>query len=175
MTGMPRAGPRWISWLAHPAFAGAIGLARLPGKRQQSLAEDLAEIRSAGATTLVTLNPWSELRRVGHDDFATEVTRAGLAWHHLPIQDFGVPDTAFELAWQERGPRLRQRLWQGEAIVIHCYAGLGRSGLVGARLLIEFGETPERAIELVRAARPGSVQTDEQEDYLFDLAFELRA
>jgi protein-tyrosine phosphatase len=174
MTGAPPAGPRWISWLVHPAFAGAIGLARLPGKRLQSLAEDLAEIRASGATTLVTLNPWPELRRLGYGDFAAEVTRAGLAWHHLPIQDFGVPDAAFEIAWQERGPRLRQRLRQGDAIVIHCYAGLGRSGLVAARLLLEFGETPERALELVRAARPGSVQTDEQEDYLFDLDFERR-
>jgi ADP-ribosyl-[dinitrogen reductase] hydrolase len=167
-------GPSWISWLTHPAFAGAIGLARLPGKRLQSLAEDLAEIRAAGATTLVTLNEWSELRRVGHEDFPAEVTRAGLAWHHLPIRDFGIPDTTFELAWHERGPRLRQRLRQGDAIVIHCYAGLGRSGLVAARLLIEFGESPERAIERVRDARPGSVQTAEQEDYLFDFAFGLR-
>jgi len=31
----------------------------------------------------------------------------------------------------------------GEAIVIHCRGGLGRTGIVAARLLVEFGEDPE--------------------------------
>jgi ADP-ribosyl-[dinitrogen reductase] hydrolase len=156
----------WISWLRHPAFAGAIGLTRLPGILLSSLANDLAVIRASGATCLVTLTEARELRWAGRGDFAAEVERAALVWHHLPIRDFGVPDARFEAEWQAVGPELRDRLEQGERLVIHCYAGLGRTGLITARLLIEFGEDPDRAIALVRSARRGSIQTAEQETYL---------
>jgi protein-tyrosine phosphatase len=156
----------WISWLQHRRFAGAIGLTRLPGLWLSSLASDLATIRASGAASLVSLTQAGELRWAGSGDFGAAVARAGLAWHHLPIRDFGVPDAAFEDAWRRTGPRLCQELEAGERLVIHCYAGLGRAGLVAARLLIEFGEPPERAIGLVRAVRPGAIQTAGQEAYL---------
>jgi protein-tyrosine phosphatase len=159
----------WISWLRHRRFAGAIGLARMPGLWLRSLTGDLAAIRASGASSLVSLTPAGELLWAGFGDFGAAVARAGLVWYHLPIRDFGVPDAAFEDAWRLAGPRLCRELEGGERLVLHCYAGLGRAGLVAARLLIEFGEPPERAIDLVRAARPGAIQTAAQEAYLQSL------
>jgi ADP-ribosyl-[dinitrogen reductase] hydrolase len=159
----------WISWLRHRRFAGAIGLARMPGLWLRSLASDLAAIRASGASSLVSLTPAGELRWAGSGDFGAAVARAGLAWYHLPIRDFGVPDAAFEDAWRLAGPRLCRELEGGQRLVLHCYAGLGRAGLVAARLLIEFGEPPERAIGLVRTARRGAIQTASQEAYLQSL------
>lgn len=156
----------WISWLRHPRFKGAIGLARLPGILTSSLDADLAAIRASGAQSLISLTETREFRWVGSDDFGAAVARAGLRWHHLPIRDFDVPGAAFERAWRDTGPKLRAELLAGERLVIHCYAGLGRTGLVAGRLLIEFGEAPDRAIALVRAARPGAIQTSQQETYL---------
>ncbi len=159
----------WISWLQHPRFAGAIGLTRLPGLWLRSLTDDLATIRASGASSLITLTQAGELRWAGRGDFGAAVARAALTWYHLPIRDLGVPDAAFEDAWRTVGPRLRRELESGHRLVIHCYAGLGRAGLVAARLLIEFGEPPERAIDLVRRVRPGAIQTAEQELYLRSL------
>ncbi len=159
----------WISWLQHSRFAGAIGLTRLPGLWLHSLTDDLAIIRASGASSLITLTQASELRWAGRGDFGAAVARAALAWYHLPIRDFGVPDAAFEDAWRAVGPRLCRELEAGGRLVIHCYAGLGRAGLVAARFLIEFGEPPERAIGLVRRVRPGAIQTAEQEAYLQSL------
>lgn len=159
----------WITWLEHRAFPGMIGMSRFPGLRDRSLEEELALIRQSGATTLVTLNDARELRRADASDLGEEAEYAGLVWHHLPIRDFGVPGLAFEAKWREVGPDLRARLRAGERIVIHCYAGLGRTGLLAARLLIELGEPPERAIRLVREVRPRAIQTIEQEAYLLDL------
>ncbi len=164
----------WLTWLGHPAFPGEIGMTRLPGLRSYTLEEDLEDMVAEGASTLVTLNEARELRRLGIDDFGAEVERAGLAWYHLPIRDFGVPDADFEAAWIEQGPELRQRLKTGERVVLHCYAGLGRTGLVAARLLIEFGELPVRAIALVRHARRGTIQTADQEAYLLRLRLPCR-
>jgi ADP-ribosyl-[dinitrogen reductase] hydrolase len=38
--------------------------------------------------------------------------------------------------------------------------------LIAARLLIELGEAPRKALERVRAARPGAVETREQEQHV---------
>jgi ADP-ribosyl-[dinitrogen reductase] hydrolase len=155
-----------ISWLRHPSFTGAIGLTRLPGAWFNALETDLEAIRASGASTLVSLVGTTELHRTGADDFGASVAAAGLAWHHLPIRDFGVPNQQFETVWAVSGPALRRRLVGGEKVVIHCFAGLGRSGMVAARLLVEMGEQPAKALDRVRAARPGAVQTAEQEAHL---------
>jgi ADP-ribosyl-[dinitrogen reductase] hydrolase len=89
-----------------------------------------------------------------------------MAWYHLPIRDGDVPDAHFEQAWHRQGPELRQRLTAGERILIHCRAGLGRTGLVAVRLLIELGEEPRTALDRVRAARPGAVETPAQKCYV---------
>ncbi len=48
--------------------------------------------------------------------------------------------------------------------------GFGRTGLLAARILVEFGESPERAIRAVRTVRPGAIETRGQEEYIMSLA-----
>lgn len=49
-------------------------------------------------------------------------------------------------------------------IAVHCHAGLGRTGLTIACFLVACGEAASaaQAVEMVRAARPGSLQTQAQ-------------
>jgi protein-tyrosine phosphatase len=154
-----------IDWLEHRAFAGRIGMTRCPGtwSGPERLADDIAAIRGEGTTALVSLNELEELDMAGLSNLGNAARRRRLAWYHLPIRDFDVPDEAFERKWAGVGPELRRRLLDGESIVLHCWAGLGRTGTIAARLLVEFGEDPLNAIHLVRIARPGAVQTVEQE------------
>jgi protein-tyrosine phosphatase len=77
--------------------------------------------------------------------------------------------TRFEHAWNRAGEDLRRRLVAGEGIVVHCRGGLGRTGIVAARLLVEFGEAPESALFRVRRARTGTVENRLQEEYVRDL------
>jgi len=85
---------------------------------------------------------------------------------HLPIRDVGTPGPEFEEHWAAYSERLRQRLSAGENILVHCRGGLGRAGMVSARLLVESGVEPEAAIERVRAARPGAIETPRQEEWV---------
>ena len=108
-----------------------------------------------------------ELLRV--PDLGERVSRTGLRWWHLPIVDGGVPNRHFEHAWNRAGEDLRRRLMAREGIVIHCRGGLGRTGIVAARLLVEFGEEPESALFRVRRCRTGTVENGLQEEYVRDL------
>lgn len=78
----------------------------------------------------------------------------------------GVPDETFETRWTYGGHRLRRRLARGERVVLHCMGGLGRTGTLAARLLVEFGVPPEDAIGRVREARPGAIENVGQEEYV---------
>ena len=141
----------------------------MTGPWSRDMRTDIAAIADWGAVALVTLMESHELDRLGVSGLGEMVVSQGLDWYDLPIQDVSVPSTAFEVQWEEVGKTLRKRLLNGQSIVVHCRGGLGRTGLVAARLLIELGDKPEAALQRVRAARPGAVETVEQEEYVLGL------
>jgi ADP-ribosylglycohydrolase len=114
----------------------------------------------------VSLVESDEFRWCGVPGFADAVARSGIDWHHLPIKDVNIPDAMFEARWAYHGHVLRERLRNGERVLVHCRGGLGRAGLVSARLLIELGMYPDVAITKVRQARPGAIETDDQLRYV---------
>ena len=54
----------------------------------------------------------------------------------------------------------------GSTVVLHCREGRGRSGLIAAACLVAQGQRWERALSVVRQARPGAVETPAQEAFL---------
>ncbi len=58
---------------------------------------------------------------------------------------------------------------KGGKVLVHCHAGLGRTGLIIACYLLysKFSKTPESAIEFVRANRAKSIQTRNQVNYVY--------
>ncbi len=169
--------PLQINEVAVRENGGIIGLTFCPGKKHtglyagawnRDLRTDLQAIQSFGATALVTLMESHELDKVAVPArmLRDETRVMAMEWYHLAIKDVGVPDERFERLWGESGLRLRAILAAGGKIVVHCLGGLGRTGTVAGRLLVEFGDTPEAAIARIRAARPGSIETTGQEDYV---------
>ena len=89
---------------------------------------------------------------------------------HLPVADFHTP-TQDQL---EQGvAAIGAALGGGKRVAVHCGAGLGRSGTLIAAYLVSQGSTPDDAVAQVRAARPGSIETDEQEAAVHQFARRL--
>ena len=84
----------------------------------------------------------------------------------MPIRDVSVPRPEFEAKWPAASKRLRAYLDAGENIVVHCRGGLGRAGMISARLLVETGVDPDVAMARVRAARRGAMETPDQEHWV---------
>lgn len=139
-----------------------------PGRSwDRDLIRDLAEIKTWGASALVSLVEDYEFEVLAVPEFAEKIRASGIEWHHLPLMNRDVPDARFEERWITSGRVLRQRLQTGERIVLHCKNGLGRTGMIAARLLVELGEYPEAAIRRVRSARPGAIETVQQKRHVY--------
>jgi ADP-ribosyl-[dinitrogen reductase] hydrolase len=126
----------------------------MTGAWNRDLGIDLDALRSWGAAAVITLIQAHEFESLGVDDLGQEVIGRHMDWLHLPIQDVSVPGRDFEQAWKEQGERVRARLRNGFNVVVHCKGGLGRAGTVAARLLVELGWEPSKAISAVRQVRP---------------------
>jgi ADP-ribosyl-[dinitrogen reductase] hydrolase len=138
----------------------------MSGYWDRDLAIDLDAIKAWGAKAIVTLLEPQELTLLRVERLGEEVLRRNMLWFHLPIVDVSVPDNQFEDAWLVAGGELRSLLCRRLDVLVHCRGGLGRAGTIAARLLVELGMPPVKAINSVRAVRPGAIETQDQEKFV---------
>jgi ADP-ribosyl-[dinitrogen reductase] hydrolase len=141
----------------------------MSGEWARDLALDLDAVRDWGATAVVTLLEPKELTLPKVERLGVEVLRRKMLWFHLPIADVSIPDKQFEREWDVAGEKLRSILRSGLDVLVHCRGGLGRAGTIAARLLVELGMDPTKAIANVRGVRPGAIETSDQEEYILGL------
>lgn len=150
---------------------GRIGITFCPGKHDvmahtgawaRDLDVDLDAISEWGAKLILTLVEPTELNTLKVPHLGDAVLKRGLDWRHLPIADYSVPTDEFEAQWTTHGREIRTLLRKGEDILVHCKGGLGRAGMIAARLLVELGMAPDDAIRHVRSARTGAIETPSQ-------------
>lgn len=108
-------------------------------------------LQKTGATQVVCLNQEHEIaeRYPAYVSWLRDQADSRALW--FPIPDLHAPDLdrAGELL-----AALRARLDDGETLLVHCGAGIGRAGTVAAALLVSMGVPLDDAIATVAAARP---------------------
>ena len=132
------------------------GMAR-PG-RSRALEDDIEFLKAQGIGAIVSMTerPLDE----------GVVRSFGLRYLHLPVLDYCSPT----IQQIEEFLAFLDAADSGGAVVVHCYAGQGRTGTMLACALVHLGLSAEEAISIIRVKRPPSIDTLAQEQVIFDFA-----
>lgn len=152
------AGPRGFYWLKPGRLAGT----PRPGI-VADMDDDLSALRSVGITVLISLTrkPFDAALLAGY----------GIRAHWSAIRDMGAPTVrqAEQLCLV-----IDDFLAEGEAVAVHCRAGLGRTGTILSCYLIWEGLDALSALETARRIEPKWVQSEEQVLFLQEFAHAVK-
>ncbi len=141
-----------FSWVEEQRLAGVAK----PGA-YATLDDDLTALYALGIRRIVSLteDPVAPDRLAAH----------GIEALHIPIEDFTAPSQAQMLNY---AAYVARAVDQGAPLATHCHAGQGRTGTMLAAWLVSTGRTGQDAIDTIRALRPGSIETEAQEQAVLD-------
>ena len=144
-----------------PVAKGVAALGPIPGRTGTYEADVSALLRWA-PDLVISMTGVDEMARVGADRLDDELSHADVSWRHVPITDFGTPNTNTEMTWASVEAQALGILESGGRVFVHCYGGCGRSGMALLRLMVRAGEEPNAALARLRAVRSCAVETDAQ-------------
>lgn len=172
--------PYWVrigdeirSPLRPPDPDSKLRLAILPCPRgDRKLDAEMRALRKAGVDGLASLLTVEESQEFGLVEEASAAEKAGLLFWSVPVRDHSVPGSVQEFA--RAVDQIRAQLHTGKAVAAHCYAGIGRSIMLLACILVAEGWTPDLAFDRLSEARGFPVpDTREQEQWVRDFAESL--
>lgn len=135
---------------AGPGIAGTVLLHSMPG-RLEPWPDFLAAARAAGLQRVACLAPLAEVASLSPDYHAAIVQQTlPFAWTALPMRNFGLSADADDF---RRGiDSLAAQVAGGDVVLLHCAAGIGRTGTAAACLLKRLGLPAAVALQRVREA-----------------------
>lgn len=129
---------------------GRLLLASMPG-RFEPWSEFALDARRAGVGLVVCLAPMDEVVELS-PIYAKLIGLGELPfrWLHLPMRNYGLPED--QAGFRAGIARIDASLRGGENVVLHCAAGIGRTGSAAACVLKCAGLPTLEALARVRAA-----------------------
>jgi len=136
-----------------------------PGSKTVDLETSIAQLKQAGTSMLLTLMFDDEMARNNLSAIEQLCQQHQMIWRQLPIMDDAAPDAVFEQRWQQNLATITEVIAQQGTIAIHCKGGVGRTGLVAALILANFGWSTEQIIDNIQEISPKSLRIALQVDY----------
>ena len=161
-----------ISWIPVPGKDNqSFGVSNCPGKDQNSLLKklslknDLNSIWNQEINCIVSLITKDELKKLDINDFDKTITEHGFEHYSVEIQDLGIPSTNQLGTFKILTKNIIVAIKTEKKVLIHCNAGLGRSGLFAGILVKEMTDI-NHPIDYIRKFRKGAIETKEQEEFI---------
>lgn len=130
-----------IAWVA--IGAGRLALWHRPALKR------LSALRALGCDCLVTLLA----EREGAQQIGAAAQRAGMDWLWLPIANADIPEGEERQELEKAVVLLSSLLDQGHSLIIHCSAGIHRTGMIAYALLRFRGHNRDSALEHIAKMR----------------------
>jgi len=146
--------PAMFTWVL---VDGRFKLAQMPKPLggDPGLDRSMRALKSAGVDVLVSMLTDDEMQRFRLDDERERANFRGLEFFRYPIEDHQVPPSTDDaIAFAQT---ILAKLEDGKNVVFHCYAGIGRSGLMAATVLFLAGLDMADACERLTKARKHNV------------------
>jgi hypothetical protein len=154
-----------IYWI-EAAMTGRLAIMARP-RAGEWLADEVAGWRAAGIDVVVSLLEMSEIRELALEQEPDLCRQHAIAFMSLPIPDHGIPESWRQVAILVA--ELAGHLEHGRSIAIHCRAGIGRSALLAAVLMIKCGQDAKGVFAAIARARGVAVpDTDQQRDWVLE-------
>ena len=143
--GMITGKPDNFSWIIEEKLAGSA----IPTSK-----EEIDWVKQEGVKSIVTIR-----EEPLEDEWIKDIN-----YLHVNSNDMGVPefnDLVFAIDF------IRRRIEENKPVMVHCLAGLGRTGTLLACYLIKYENmSADDAVQKVREERPGSIQSFSQEEII---------
>ena len=148
-----------------PLTKGQLWISHYPGKigMEDKIIQaeiDLLELKKKKIDIVVSLLEKKELKPLHISTLFEVIKKHKFTHYYFPIKDKSVPKNNVEL--NRFLDDLSFKIRQNKKILLHCNAGLGRSGLIAALLCKKLGIS-NNPISYIRKHRPGSIETKDQE------------
>ena len=144
--GMITGKPDNFSWIIEEKLAGSA----IPTSK-----EEVNWLKQEGVKSIVTIR-----EEPLEDEWIKDVI-----YLHIHSNDMGVPE--FD-DLNKSVDFIHKRLENNEPVMVHCLAGLGRTGTILACYLIKYANmSSDDAIAKIRKQRSGSIQSYSQEEIIF--------
>lgn len=143
----------------------------MPKPSGDRLQDDLEHYNSMGANTVISMLAASEIDELSLHSEGDICAENQMGFINFPIPDLGLPERE---SFKDLIRAVSERLADGEAVAVHCWAGIGRSGMLVCSVLAGFVGSAQEAIEIVSQARGVKVpDTPEQRAFIISVAQEL--
>ena len=145
--------PDKFSWLIENKLAGS----GIP-----TSIEEVQWIIEQGVKSIITIR-----EEPLDDDWIKDVN-----YLHVMSNDMGVPEFDDLVHVVDF---IHKRITSNEPVMVHCLAGMGRTGTILACYLVKYQNmSADEAIQKVREERPGSIQSYLQEEIIFQFTKSLQ-